>query len=144
MVQKQINGLQKKIQLISVVGLTWHHLLLVVVLDLQALGPSREQLDVQPGEILFLNAEDVLVEFVQELGLLLPLLLLGLGLLNHKFLQELLVFCSHIHLSEAFLDQDLVDSYLIAVINNPNQEFTDHLNFNFFFRKIYFFSFKQD
>ena len=49
------------------------------------------------------------MEFVQELGLLLPLFLLGLVLfLTLKFLQELVVF--NISLRETFLDQDLVDS----------------------------------
>ena len=89
------------------------HLLLVVVLDLQALGPPGEQLYVQLGDVLFVNAEDVFVEFVQELGLLLPLFLLRLLLLKLKFLEELVVL--HISLSETFFDQDLVDSYLIVM-----------------------------
>ena len=80
-------------------------ILLLVVLDLQFLGPSDQQLYVRDGHILLINAEDVVVEFVQELGLLLPLLLLGLDLL--KILGELVFL---IGLSEPFLDQGLVYS----------------------------------
>ena len=81
-------------------------ILLVVVLDLQFLGPSDQQLYVRDGHILLVNAEDVVMEFVQELSFLLPLLLLGLDLI--KILQESLVFL--ISLSEPFLDQGLVYS----------------------------------
>ena len=86
------------------------HLLLGNVLDLQSRGPPGEYFYVQLGDVvLLINAEDVFMEFVQELGLLLPLFLLGLVLfLTLKFLQELVVF--NISLRETFLDQDLVDS----------------------------------
>ena len=64
------------------------------------------------------------MEFVQELGLLLPLFLLGLVLfLTLKFLQELVVF--NISLRETFLDQDLVDSYNYKLILYRNTSFQE-------------------
>ena len=77
-------------------------ILLAVVLDPQFLRPLGEHLNLQLSHLLFIHLQCVLLE---------PGLLLCLGLLeSENFLQRFLFL---IKLREPFLDQDLIDSYII-------------------------------
>ena len=111
----EINDLQKKTTRVRAELALLAPILLAVVLDPQSLRPSRQHLNLQHSHllfILFIHLQYVLVETIQEPGLLFPHLHLSLGLLEKS--QQGFFFL--VELSEPFLYQDLVDSYNYKLI----------------------------